>query len=319
MNKKLMKQKHHRLTPPSQKCQMRGNIEMADRCELWCTRKKRNKRTIILVLALITVLVLSFTKISREPQAPELKFLLKQIPYTNLGTCDRRLSAEITCPDIRHQGKTLLRQAQLVLTRMLKIFDLIAKKHRIRYWLYRGTLLGAVRHEGHVPFDSDVDIALPKSDFEKFVKYGVTELPKDIFFQSEATDVHWKVPLWSGMLAKLRDNGSCYKYCIKTGCKHNDGLQLDLFVIENDDQGNLVEVYSHTNWLVRRFIYGPILRRPSDIFPLTQVNFDGFLLPAPREWKNILHSLYGDFMTVPENEQLGHIITDPLHSCDEAN
>jgi len=59
---------------------------------------------------------------------------------------------------------------------------------------------------------------------------------------------------------------------------------LDLFVIENDDQGNLLEVYSNTNWIVRRFIYGLILRKAGEyIFPLIQVNFDGFLLPAPRE------------------------------------
>ena len=303
---------------------MYGNIEMADMCRLW--RTKKNNKTIILVLALIAAFVLSFSKKFREPQAPELAhFKLekfpKQIPYTNLSTCERKLNAEINCPDIRRQGKTLLRQAQLVLTRMLKIFDLIAKKHGIRYWLYRGTLLGAVRHDGHVPFDNDVDVAIPKSDFEKFVKYAVTELPKDIFFQSEVTDVHFKVPPGSGILGKLRDKTSCYKYCIQHGCKHKDGLQLD-FVIENDDQGNLVEVYSHTktNWFMRRFVYGLILRKPDEIiFPLIQVNFDGFFLPAPREWKNILHTLYGDFMAVPENEPLGHIITDLLHSCDEVN
>ena len=296
-------------------------LKMADRCDLCCKkRNKRNKRTIILVLALITVFVLSFTKRSRKPKVPELKFLLKQIPYTNLSMCEQRLNAEINCPDVRLQGKTLLRQAQLVLTRLLKIFDLIAKKHGIKYWLYKGTLLGAVRHEGHNPFDNDVDIALPKSDFDKFVKYGVTELPKDIFFQSEVTDVHWKAPRSSGILAKLRDKSSCYKYCIENGCKHKDGLQLDLFVIKNDEQGNLLEVYSNTNWIVRNFIYGLILRKPGEyIFPLIQVNFDGFLLPAPREWKNILHTLYGDFMTIPENEPLGHIITDTLHSCDEVN
>ncbi|XP_029211630.1 lipopolysaccharide cholinephosphotransferase LicD-like [Acropora millepora] len=301
-------------------------FKMADSCDLWC--KKRNKRTITLVLALITVFVLIFTQRSREPQAPELahfkveKFMLKQIPYTNLSMCERRVNAEFNCPDIRRQGKTLLRQAQLVLTRLLKIFDLIAKKHGITYWLYRGTLLGAVRHEGHNPFDNDVDIALPKSEFEKFVKYGVTELPKDIFFQAEGTDVWKPIPSF-GLLGKLRDKSSCYKYCFEHGCKHKDGLQLDLFVIENDDQGNLLEVFSHTktNWIVQRLIYnGIILRKPDEyIFPLIQVKFDGFLLPVPREWKMILHTLYGDFMTVPENEPLGHIITDTFHSCDEVN
>ena len=103
--------------------------------------------------------------------------------YSTIARCDReRESGEINCPDIRQKGPTLLRQSQLVLTRLLRIFDLIAKKHGIRYWLYRGTLLGAVRHHGHNPFDNDVDICIPKADFEKFIKYGVSELPDDIFF-----------------------------------------------------------------------------------------------------------------------------------------
>ena len=235
----------------------------------------------------------------------------RQIPYTSLAQCERILNGEINCPDtcIRHKGNTMPRQAQLVLTRMLRIFDLIAKKHGIRYWLYRGTLLGAVRHNGHVPFDTDVDIAIPKLDFEKFVSEGVKELPKDIFFQTEETDFHWKVPSWSGILAKLRDKGSCYKYCIENGCKHNDGLQLDFFVIpQNDREGNFVEIYSHPNWFLRRFYYGSILRKPEDIFPLTQVNFDGVFLPVPRKWKEILTSLYGDFMTLYDTPRCGSAV-----------
>ena len=41
--------------------------------------------------------------------------------------------------------------------------------------------VGAVRHNGHVPFDNDVDICIPHADFEKFIKYGAKELPGDIF------------------------------------------------------------------------------------------------------------------------------------------
>ena len=39
-----------------------------------------------------------------------------------------------------------------------------------------------MRHNGHVPFDNDVDICIPQADFEKFIKYGAKELPDDIFF-----------------------------------------------------------------------------------------------------------------------------------------
>ncbi|XP_068751338.1 uncharacterized protein [Montipora capricornis] len=283
------------------------------------------KKTLLILAFLLTAFAISFLrKLTERPNLVtfrlEQQSILRQTPYTSLAQCERILNGEINCPDIRHKGKTMPRQAQLVLTRMLRIFDLIAKKHGIRYWLYRGTLLGAVRHNGHVPFDTDVDIAIPKLDFEKFVSEGVKELPKDIFFQTEETDLHWKVPSWSGILAKLRDKGSCYKYCIENGCKHNDGLQLDFFVIpQNDREGNFVEIYSHPNLFLRRFYYGSILRKPEEIFPLTQVNFDGFFLPAPWKWKEILTSLYGDFMTLPKNEPPGHIITDPLRSCEGYN
>ena len=284
-------------------------------------RRAKSCKKIVLILVGLTLGVWFLSRVTKTPGSKLLQLeqhaIFHPVPYTSLAPCERKPNGEFNCPDIRHKGTTLLRQAQLVLTKMLRIFDLIAKKHGIRYWLYRGTLLGAVRHNGHVPFDNDVDICIPQADYEKFVKYGAKELPNDIFFQTEETDIHWKVPYWSRMFGKLRDKRSCYKYCIESGCKHNDGLQLDLFVVENDSDGNFIDVYSSTNWFLRRFIYGPIFRKQSEIFPLTEVNFDGFPLPAPRKWKEILKSLFGDFMIIPEDEPLRHIFTDAFHSCEE--
>ena len=242
---------------------------------------------------------------------------LRPIPYTWLGKCENAQNGGIHCPDIRQKGSTLLRRAQLVLTRMLRIFDLIAKKYGIKYWLYRGSLLGAVRHLGNNPFDDDIDICIPKADYEKFIKYGLSELPEDIFFQTEETDAYYEVPPHTGILGKFRDTKSCYKYCLYNGCKYVDGLQLDMLVLETDSDGNFVELLSHPRWFVRRFIYGPIKRKESDIFPLIEVNFDGFSIPAPREWRKILKSLYGDFMRIPYEKPPGHVITDPLRSCEE--
>lgn len=241
----------------------------------------------------------------------------RPVPYTRLAPCERKPEGDINCPDIRRNGTTRLRQAQLVLTRILRIFDLIAQKHGIRYWLYSWTLLDAARHNGHVPFDNDIDVCIPKADYDKFVKYGVKELPEDIFFQTEKTDRHWEILPFSGLLGKLRDTRSCYG-CGRAGsCKHKNGLQLDMFVVEMDSSGNFLELFSHSNLFRRRYIYGPYVRKPSGIFPLAELNFDGFPLPAPREWKKILHSLYGDFMVIPTNKPVGPLNSDPLHSCDE--
>ena len=284
------------------------------------TQRRWRRPAFISLIILIGTCVLGSLLITSLPKrGVRLQELDSRRPvaYTKLGKCQNTPNGDIDCPDIRQLGSTPLRKAQLVLTRILRIFDLIAKKHGIKYWLTRGSLLGAIRHGGHNPFDDDIDICIPKADFEKFVKYGLKELPDDIFFQTEDTDVFYKIPPQSGMLGKLRDTKSCYKYCLRNGCKFADGLQLDMLVLETDSDGNFLNLFSHSSWFVRRFIYGPLRRKRTDIFPLVVVNFDGFALPAPREWRKLLTSSYGDFMRIPYEKPLAHKITDALRSCEE--
>ncbi|CAH3168844.1 unnamed protein product, partial [Porites lobata] len=199
----------------------------------------------------------------------------KPVPYTRLAPCERKPEGDINCPDIRRNGITRLRQAQLVLTRILRIFDLIAKKHCIRYWLYRGTLLGAARHNGHVSFDNDIDICIPKEDYEKFVITASKELPEDIFFQTEETDCHWEILPFSGLLGKLRDMRSCYG-CGRAGsCKHKNGLQLDILSLK---------------FVSSKIYLRPLCKKTERYFSIGRIEFRRLSSPAPREWKKILHS-----------------------------
>lgn len=106
-------------------------------------------------------------------------------------------------PIYREEQKKLLRKIQLYELDILKELDRICKKHNIQYFLYGGTLLGAVRHKGFIPWDDDVDIVMPRKDYDAFAKICETELGNNYFYQTCFTDKDF--PL---LFAKIRRNDS---------------------------------------------------------------------------------------------------------------
>jgi lipopolysaccharide cholinephosphotransferase len=132
-------------------------------------------------------------------------------------------------PDNRYEGETVLRQAQLVMLRMLKIIDYICRKHGIQYWMCSGTLLGAVRHKGFIPWDDDLDICMMREDYERFIQIAVDEFPDDMLLQTKETDPHYK---YLPLPCKVRDRKS---YILSPGYEDEDsekGLYIDIFPMD---------------------------------------------------------------------------------------
>lgn len=128
-------------------------------------------------------------------------------------------------PDNRHEGKSMLEKIQIVQLRMLKIFDDICKRHNLSYFVTCGTLLGAIRHKGFIPWDDDTDVIMPREDFDRFSKIVEKELPEDLFWQDIDTD---NFPHFRMLLGKIRDN----KSQMERGKEYNTGVFLDIYVIE---------------------------------------------------------------------------------------
>lgn len=101
---------------------------------------------------------------------------LKRKNKNQINSQQQLLNLLFTSCDIRLKGTP--RNIQLLYLELLKLIDNICKKHQIKYWLDGGTLLGAVRHEGFIPWDDDVDITMMREDYEKFIKILPTELNK---------------------------------------------------------------------------------------------------------------------------------------------
>ena len=76
-----------------------------------------------------------------------------------------------------------LNEIQRVGLNILKEILVICKRHNLTYYVYGGTLLGAVRHQGFIPWDDDVDIAMSRKDFEKLKQYQ-NEFPQYMFLDT---------------------------------------------------------------------------------------------------------------------------------------
>lgn len=83
-------------------------------------------------------------------------------------------------PDVHILADSQLRRLQLVQLQLLLNFDKVCKKHNLTYWIGYGTVLGAVRHKGFIPWDDDIDVCMPMVDYKKFLKIAESELPEDV-------------------------------------------------------------------------------------------------------------------------------------------
>lgn len=83
---------------------------------------------------------------------------------------------------------TPFREAQKQSLDILVEFDRVCRANNLRYWLAYGTLLGAVRHGGFIPWDDDIDVQMPSDDYKKFIEIGASQLRQGYFLQTDKNE-----------------------------------------------------------------------------------------------------------------------------------
>ena len=122
-----------------------------------------------------------------------------------------------------------LREQQLVELEIMKEIHRVCKEYNIRYWLMYGSLIGAVRHDGFIPWDDDIDIAMPRKDYNKFVEVCNKGVLNDKFdIQNYHTDPKFEFIISRvGMKGTYSNTESRYKMKSKSFC------YIDIFPMEN--------------------------------------------------------------------------------------
>lgn len=129
---------------------------------------------------------------------------------------------EFNATDRRLEGSTPLRQAQLAELYILDVFDAICAKHNLTYFLAGGALLGAMRHGGFIPWDDDIDVAMPMADYRKFLKIAEKELPSNLLV-TPGSEYSGRHPM-----GKIYDRTSFF--CEgDTDVRYPCGIYLDIF------------------------------------------------------------------------------------------
>lgn len=120
-----------------------------------------------------------------------------------------------------------LKRLQQCELNMFKEFIEICEKHHLKYFLLGGTLLGAVRHKGFIPWDDDIDVGMPREDYEKFLTLAQRHLSEHYFLQTFVTD-----PDFPLNFAKIRDNRTTFIENSVKNIKMNHGIYIDVFPLD---------------------------------------------------------------------------------------
>lgn len=231
-----------------------------------------------------------------------------------------------------------IEEIQNRLLEMGKAIADILEKHNIRYMLAFGTLLGAVRHGGFIPWDDDFDLQIFWDDYDKAIEVLRNELPSDLFLEDSASE-----PKYFHAWAHVKDVNTiaeCKEFPQDNYYLHK-GISVDLYRIKEMPLSQLQDYINSENerYIMRRKEKGLMdedeyIRRMNqlgenieeakknvtsddrpimgfttshkrkyleieDVFPLKPIVFNDYAFMGPSKPENVVSALYGNYMELP--------------------
>ena len=196
---------------------------------------------------------------------------------------------------------------------MVEKFVSVCQEHDLEYMIMGGTLLGAVRHKGFIPWDNDIDILMPRKDFNKLLEIGPDAFKSPLFFQTPVTE---KSRFFSTYVKIRNENGTAatreeYESGINCGIfidifcldeipdsplarriyyrRMNEISKMQRFALGKTLQGGLVNRIKHS---IQRFVYRFVYHNPNTatLFDLYQKAAGSY---AGKNCRQVAHIAFG--------------------------
>lgn len=151
--------------------------------------------------------------------------------------------------------RPMVKRAWAAQMKILEVIDSICKRHQIMYFAEWGTLLGAVRHQGFIPWDDDIDIGMKREDYERFLSYAQVELPEGMEILNLYTNAEY-----GEVMSQIR-NGNKIDFSEEFlkkyhGCPYVVGVDIfprDYIPRNKEDEETLLQVLTAANVLAQNW------------------------------------------------------------------
>lgn len=214
------------------------------------------------------------------------------------------LNQSIDVTQLQPTSDKNLRVLQKCNAELLRILANYFKQNNLRYWLDFGTLLGSIRHSGSIPWDDDVDIAMPREDYDFFLSNSIS------FFSSKGIEIkqcqfwvgvgfeHDKTGIWIDVFPYDEFNSNNHYEEAKAALKKNIISRKPI-----NNEGDFTYYYlASKDASIFRFYDG------NSIFPLATHLYEGYQLSVPNDCDSYLRTLYGNYLSLPKSGVLHHSI-----------
>ena len=188
------------------------------------------------------------------------------------NACDnRRINKNILqliSTDPLEQRLKVLEAVHGIQKELLKKLDQVCREQGLRYTAIHGTLLGAVRHQGFIPWDDDVDIAMPRKDYDRLLALAPLVFPEPFFLQTPENTEN----VFYGGYAKLRRSGTAAVETQHKGRNCHQGIWIDIFPLDfcpenGEKRMQLQKRITFWQRLLMAKLYRPGHGMPDDINP----------------------------------------------------